>query len=337
MSAQQLDPADFTTIIDNPFLTFRPGTTFIYDEFDIGGHVMVTVTHKTKVVDGVTCIVVRDKAYEGGFLVEDTKDFYAQDDLGNVWYFGERTKEYEPGNPDPISTAGSWIAGRHGAEAGIIMLADPQIGDKYANENAPGVAEDYSRVQSLDAWVDVGYGQFTGVLETKDVNPLDPSVEFKYYAQGVGNVLVTTPEGGIDQLTAIVMRGTGGDDDLMGYFGGDEMRGNGGNDTLNGGRGADVIVGGLGDDTLIGGTGADTFVFEVPGGVSAEIDHIADYSLAEHDMLRLPNGAADIASDVKLPHHGGWQLTLTDGHVITLPRLRDFNHDGHIVDQLFFG
>jgi Ca2+-binding RTX toxin-like protein len=281
--------------------------------------------------------VVRDKAYQDGFLIEDTKDYYAQDSLGNVWYFGERTREYEPGNPDPISTAGSWIAGKDGAEAGIVMEAAPQVGDKYAQEHAPGVAEDYARVQSLDAWADVGYGSFTGVLETKDVNPLDPSVELKYYAAGVGNILTTTADGEFDQLTAVVMRGTAGADSLLGYFGGDEMRGNGGNDALDGDRGADTINGGAGDDALTGGTGADTFVFDLSGGVSTEVDSIADYSLAEHDMLRLPNGAADIVSDVKLSQHGGWELTLSDGHVIALPRLRDLNHDGHIVDQLFFG
>jgi hypothetical protein len=77
-------------------------------------------------------------------------------------------------------------------------------------------------------------------------------------------------------------------------------------------------------------------VFGVSGGISYEIDTITDYSFAEHDFLSLPNGAADIASDVKLAHHGGWQLTLTDGHVITLAGAHDDNHDGHIVDQLFF-
>jgi hypothetical protein len=330
------DPADFTTTIDNPFLTYRPGTTFVYEEFALGGYNTVTVTHKTKVVDGVTCIVVRDKAYENGFLVESTRDFYAQHVDGSVWYFGERTKEYEPGNPDPISNAGTWLSGKHGAVAGIVMLADPQVGDKYANENAPGVAEDYSKVLALDAWADVGYGQFTGLLKTKDVNPLDPSVEYKFYAAGVGNVMVTDPDGGIDQLTKIFVTGTSGDDDLLGYFGGDTMSGRAGNDTVNGDRGADRIDGGIGDDTLTGGTAADTFVFGVSGGISYESDTITDYSFAEHDFLSLPNGAADIASEAKLAHHGGWELTLTDGHVIVLAGVHDANHDGHIVDQLFF-
>jgi hypothetical protein len=335
-AASAFDPADFTTTIDNPFLTLRAGTTFVYDEFHLGGHTTVSVTHKTKVVDGVTCVVVRDKAYENGFLVEDTRDFYAQDLDGNVWYFGERTKEYEPGNPDPISTAGSWLSGKDGAVAGIVMLADPHVGDKYANENAPGVAEDYSKVLALDVWADVGYGSFTGLLQTKDVNPLDPSVENKFYAEGVGNILTTDPDGGLDQLTAIFVEGTAGDDDLLGYFGGDTMFGRAGNDTMHGDRGADRMNGGLGDDHLFGGTGADTFVFAVTGGVSSEADVIEDYSFAEHDMLALPNGAADIVSDARLAHHGGWQLTLSDGHVITLEGAHDDNHDGHIVDQLFF-
>lgn len=338
MSAQQLDPAGFTTDIDNPYMTLRAGTTFVYEEFALGGFDTFTVTNKTKVIDGVTCVVVRDTAYENGELIEDTKDFFAQDTDGNVWYFGERTKQFEPGNPDPISTEGSWLAGRHGAEAGIIMEANPQVGDKYANENAPGVAEDYSRVQALDASADVIYGQYDNVLYTKDVNPLDPSVEFKFFVAGVGNVLTTDADGGFEQLTAIVVKGTAGDDDLLGYLGGDELRGRGGNDTMKGDRGTDLINGGLGDDTMTGGTGADTFVFDISGGVSTEIDTIADYSIAEHDMLALPGGAADIASDVKIANRGGWELTLTDGHVIRLQgHIRDANHDGHIADQLFFG
>jgi hypothetical protein len=339
MSGQQtqaFDPADFTTVIDNPFLTYRPGTTFTYDEFDVGGHTTVTVTHKTKVVDGVTCIVVRDKAFENGFLVEDTRDFFAQDLDGNVWYFGERTKEYEPGNPDPISTAGAWLSGKDGAVAGIVMLADPQVGDKYANENAPGVAEDYTKVLALDSWAEVGYGQFTGLLETKDVNPLDPSVEHKFYAAGVGNILTTDPDGGFDQLTAILIEGTAGGDDLLGYFGGDSLFGRSGNDTIKAGAGGDWISGGPGDDKLVGGTGVDTFAFGIAGSPSGEADVIVDYSFSDHDFLWLPNGAADVAADARLAHHGGWQLTLSDGHVIVLRGAHDDNHDGHIVDQLFF-
>ena len=90
-------PAHFTTTIDNPFLPFVPGTRMVYRSTDAGetGREVVRVTHRTRLVDGVRVRVVRDRAYVGGELVEDTRDWYAQDRRGNVWYFGENTKTLE--------------------------------------------------------------------------------------------------------------------------------------------------------------------------------------------------------------------------------------------------
>ena len=145
------DPARFSTTIDNPFLPFVPGTVMRYRETgdDGRGRVVVRVTHRTKTVQGVETVVVRDRAFVGGELVEDTFDWYAQDRQGNVWYFGENTKEYE--NGQVVSTAGSWKAGRDGARAGIVMKAHPRVGDTYYQEYAPGVAEDQATVLSRDA------------------------------------------------------------------------------------------------------------------------------------------------------------------------------------------
>jgi hypothetical protein len=183
--APHINPADFTTTIDNEYLPLKPGTTFVYE----GGTERdeMTVTHDTKKVMGVECVVVDDRAWESGQLIEKTYDWFTQDNKGNVWYFGEDTKEYKNGKV--VSTKGSWEAGVDGAKPGIIMQAHPKVGQTYRQEYYPGEAEDMAKVQSLNDSVTVPYGSFDHVLVTKEWTPLEPSYhEHKYYARGVGQV-----------------------------------------------------------------------------------------------------------------------------------------------------
>ena len=97
----QLNPADFTTKIDNPYWPMKPGTRWVYRETDAEGarqKVLVTVTDRTKrIANGITARVVRDVVTEKGQFVEVTDDWYAQDKRGNIWYLGEDTTEYENG------------------------------------------------------------------------------------------------------------------------------------------------------------------------------------------------------------------------------------------------
>ena len=166
------------------------------------GRDVVRVTHRTKRIQGVETVVVRDRAFIGGKLVEDTFDWYAQDRRGNVWYFGENTKEYENGRV--VSTAGSWKAGRDGARAGIVMKAHPRVGDTYRQEFSPGVAEDRATVLSRDASATVPYGSFDHVLRTRDFTPLEPGVvENKFYARGVGSVLEKLVRGGHERVVLV--------------------------------------------------------------------------------------------------------------------------------------
>ena len=196
--------AHFTTQIDNPFLPFVPGTRMVYRSTDAGetGLEVVRVAHRTRLVDGVRVRVVRDRAYVGGELVEDTRDWFAQDRRGNVWYFGENTKTLR--NGEVTSTKGSWAAGRNGASAGIVMEAHPKVGDAYSQEDAPGVAEDRGKVLSLDATATVPYGSFTGLLKTKDFSPLEPTVvEHKFFLRGVGSILEKEVRGGNERLALV--------------------------------------------------------------------------------------------------------------------------------------
>jgi hypothetical protein len=130
---------------------------------------------------------VRDTVTLDGELIEDTFDWFAQDIDGNVWYLGEDTKEYE--NGEVVTTEGSWEAGVDGAEAGIVMLANPQVGDAYRQEWYPGHAEDVAEVVSLNEEVTVPFGTFTNCLQTRDFSTLEPELnEFKYYCTSVGAV-----------------------------------------------------------------------------------------------------------------------------------------------------
>ena len=200
----RLNPADFTTRIDNPYWPMRPGSRWVYRETDPEGaklKVVVTVTRKTKkIANGVTARVVHDVVSEDGKFVEVTDDWYAQDRCGNIWYLGEKTKEYENGKL--VSTEGSFEAGVDGAQPGIAMLAKPRAGIRYRQEHYVGHAEDRAEVVSLGEQVEVPFGHFRKgrVLMTRDVNPLDPKIlEYKFYARGVGMVLAIGVSGGSDR------------------------------------------------------------------------------------------------------------------------------------------
>jgi hypothetical protein len=186
----KFDPCNFSNeIIDNPHFDLIPGTTFTYESETEEGteEIIVVVTDETKEILGVTATVVHDTASLDEELIEDTFDWFAQDKEGNVWYLGEDTKEYE--NGEVVSTEGSWEAGVDGAEAGIVMLADPQVGDTYRQEWYPGRAEDAAEVVSLSEEVTVPYGTFMNCLQTREFSTLDPELnEYKYYCTAIGAV-----------------------------------------------------------------------------------------------------------------------------------------------------
>jgi hypothetical protein len=200
----QLDPADFTTRIDNPYWPMKPGSRWTYRAIDSDGareRVVVTVTNRTKkVAIGITARVIRDVVTERGQPVEVTDDWYAQDRGGNVWYLGEATTSYRNGKPE--STEGSFEVGVDGAQAGVIMPAHPRPGMRYRQEHYAGHAEDSGVVFSLREQAEVPFGHFGPgrVLMTKDLNRLDRrSLEYKFYAKGVGPVLSIDVSGGSDR------------------------------------------------------------------------------------------------------------------------------------------
>jgi len=188
----------FTANVTNPWFPLRPGSVYRYRGIKDGepSRELLTVTHRTKTVDGAPCVVVSDLLYAGGKLEERTEDWYSQDAKGNVWYFGERTAELdEHGNV--TTTSGSWTAGVDDAKPGIFMFAHPRVGDSARQEYLKGEAEDHFQVVALGVTATVPLETFRGAMLTKEWTPLEPGViDHKYYVRGIGTVLEQTVEGG---------------------------------------------------------------------------------------------------------------------------------------------
>ena len=144
----------------------------------------MTVTASTRDVMGVTAVVVRDREFDGTRLIEDTEDWFAQDNEGNVWYFGESTAECADGAV--ANQSGSWEAGVDGAQPGIVMLGNPRVGDYYRQEYYRGYAEDVARVRELGATVTHEDTNYDEVLITEDFTASTRPAGAQAYAPEVG-------------------------------------------------------------------------------------------------------------------------------------------------------
>lgn len=197
---QNIIPADFVAGVDHPFFPLTPGAKLVFEGDE---HVEVTVLPETKLILGVAATVVRDQVFVDGVLEEDTIDWFAQDRDGNVWYFGEKTAELDK-DGKVTSTAGSWEAGVDGAQPGIVMLAEPQVGDEYRQEFYAGEAEDLAAITAVTGSVTVGAGSWSGadVLVTEEWTPLEANFrERKTYARGAGLVKSERIVGGTEVIT----------------------------------------------------------------------------------------------------------------------------------------
>ncbi|MCA8952118.1 MAG: hypothetical protein KDE27_21590 [Planctomycetes bacterium] len=185
-----LAPQQFSPDITNQYFPLVPGRVLVYRKSTAEGveRTRVKALDDTIEIAGIECRVVRDVVRIDGELLEDTLDWYAQDQQGNVWYLGEIAKNYEDGVLTDLG--GSWTTAVDHAKPGIVMRAAPQVGETYRQEFLLGEAEDVGRVLALGVTVTVPYGTFTNCLQTEDFTPLEPGVrEHKFYAPGIGAVL----------------------------------------------------------------------------------------------------------------------------------------------------
>jgi len=193
----EVNPADFSSDIDNPFAPFHVGSHWVYEKDGEEGleHIEIDVLDETREIQGVECRQVRDVVFVDGELVEHTIDYLAQHENGDVWYFGEIAQNFEEGFL--VDLDGSWIAGEEGAKAGIWVKAAPVTGDFFRQEWLATEAEDIVDVIDTDAPDAVPFDNGMPILKTRDFTPLEAdAVEFKLYVPGVGLVLEIEPESG---------------------------------------------------------------------------------------------------------------------------------------------
>jgi hypothetical protein len=201
----EIDPASFSPHVTNRFFPLTPGRTLVYTGTKDGEKALdlFVATHRTKLVEGVRTRVVEDRLYLDNVLAERTSDYYAQDRCGNVWYFGEDTAELDR-HGQVISTEGSWHAGVDGAQPGVYMQANPQVGRSFRQEWYQGQAEDVFKVTDRSAAVTVPYGSFRHALLTAEWTALEPGVlDNKFYVRGVGEVAEVSVKGPQEALELV--------------------------------------------------------------------------------------------------------------------------------------
>jgi len=194
-----LNPANFVGVIDNAYFPLPVGRTLIYRGTKDGQSIIdrVKVTNQTKVIEGITARAVSDVSTHRGTVLEKTTDWYAQDATGTVWYLGEDTKAFDPDGT--VDTSGSWQAGVHDGEPGIIMEANPQIPDCYRQEYAAGEAEDTAWIVNTGGSMTVPYGKVHKVLTSLEFARIEPGViDQKIYAPGLGIVLERSMTGPLE-------------------------------------------------------------------------------------------------------------------------------------------
>ncbi len=207
--APSVSPGQFKHPQQNPYFPLRPGTVSRYRGTDEGDRYRerVVVTRRTKRIDGVTTTVVRDVLRRAdGSLAEKTRDWYAPDDDGNVWYFGEATATYdEQGNVE--DREGSWQAGVDGAVAGMIMPADPHPTDAYRQEFSKGDAEDQAWIVQRGASTTVPYGTLHHLVRSFEWSRLEKNVlSLKLYGRGLGTVREKDMSGGSESFVLVSVR-----------------------------------------------------------------------------------------------------------------------------------
>jgi hypothetical protein len=186
------------TKINNKWFPLAPGTKFVLTGHAISEgrlephRVVIIVTDLTKVINGVRTLVIWERDFSAGQLVESELAFHAQDRHRNVWHFGEYPEDYENGKF--VGAPDTWIAGLAGAKSGILMLAKPRVGTPAYLQGLARAIEfvDCAKVLKTGLKTCIPGKCYSNVLLIDEWNPLVPEDghQRKYYAPRVGNVRV---------------------------------------------------------------------------------------------------------------------------------------------------
>ena len=201
-----VEECSFSPYGGNPFFSLKPGRRTYFNnaacvaagECDDREDLVITVTPELKKVwidddrarRAVWTRVIVEHERENGELKEISRNYVAMCvQSRDVYYFGEDVDIYEGGRV--VSHEGAWLAGRHGAEPGILMPDSAFIlGQRYYQELAPGVALDRAEHVDADVEIDLQAGNFDDCIEVTETTPLEPGSEStKFYCPGVGLVI----------------------------------------------------------------------------------------------------------------------------------------------------
>jgi hypothetical protein len=177
------------TTVDNPLFPISDLHSAILLGNDEGNPLRIetVLLREPKVIDvdgqEVETLTSQFVAYLDGRIHEVALDWYAQDDDGNVWYFGEDVFNYEDGVV--ADTEGTWIAGEDGPP-GMIMPADPKVGQAYRPENIPDLVFEEVVVKTTDLTVDGPRGPVSGAMVGTENHLLEGNYEEKTFAPGYG-------------------------------------------------------------------------------------------------------------------------------------------------------
>ena len=202
-----VSPSNFTTEINNIFFSIKPGQKTVFEAKTPNGteKIVITIEKNTKNVAGFETLIYHDQVYIDNVLKEDTRDYLAQHKkTGDVWYFGEEVDNYENGTLKDHH--GTFLHGTDGAEAGIWIKANQNVGDSYRQEYYKGQAEDMQNVVAIDQTVKTAKATYTGCVKLYAWTPLDKqSQEFKYNCPEInGEVLIENQiEGKRTELVSI--------------------------------------------------------------------------------------------------------------------------------------
>jgi len=202
-----INPTDFTTQITNPYFSMPIGKKMVYEAKTEDGieRIETLIPGWTKEIMSVETLVFWDRVYLDGELIEDTRDYIAQDKEGNVWYFGENVDNYVGGLL--TDHHGAWIGGVDGALPGIWMKANPKVGDEYRQEYYKGEAEDLGRVDAIDESVTTPAGTFTGCIKIFEWTPLETTTGYKYHSKVAGGTVLEEEDGERVELIEMDLEG----------------------------------------------------------------------------------------------------------------------------------
>ena len=202
-----INPTDFTTKITNPYFSMPVGKKMVYEAKTEEGieRIETLIPGWTKEIMGVETLVFWDRVYLVGELIEDTRDYIAQDKEGNVWYFGENVDNYVDGMLTDHS--GAWMYGIDGALPGILMKVNPQVGDEYRQEYYQGEAEDVGRVDAIHESVTVLAGRFSDCIKILEWTPLESAIGYKYHSKSAGGTVLEEEEDERVELIELDLKG----------------------------------------------------------------------------------------------------------------------------------